>query len=62
MGRVVDDGLQHLALAHDSITLALVIFMDVVAFLKSLIEGIVNIAFPDLLEKMKHLKYISNCE
>ena len=57
MGRVVDDGLQQIAIARDSI--ALVIVVDVVAFLRCLIEGVVGVAFPDLIDKMKYLKYIS---
>ena len=50
MGRVVDDGLQQIALAQDSFLLLLVIVVDVVAFLGVLIEGVVSVAFPDLLE------------
>ena len=57
MGRVVDDGLQQIALARDSITLVIVV--DVVAFLRCLIEGVVGVAFPDLLEIMECSKYIS---
>ena len=51
---MVDDGLQQFAIAHDLIVLiGIVIFVDVVAFLVVLIEGVVSVAFPDLLEKMK---------
>ena len=51
MGVMVDVRHQQIALAHDSIAIRLVIFVDVVAFLCCLIEGIVGVAFPDLLEK-----------
>ena len=63
MGRVVDDRLQQIAVAHDSIAflLLLVIFVDVVAFLLVVIEGVVSVTFIDLLKTMKCLKYISNC-
>ena len=63
MGRVVDDGLQQIVPALDSIAflLLLVIFVDVVAFLRSRIEGVVSVAFIDLLEKMKCSKYRSKC-
>ena len=59
VGRVVDDGLQQIALARDSITLVIVV--DVVAFLRCLIEGVVSVTFIDLLEKMKCSKYSSKC-
>jgi len=45
---MVDDGLQQFAIAHDLIVLiGIVIFVDVVAFLVVLIEGVVSVAFPD---------------
>jgi len=49
IGRVVDDGLQQISLAHDSIAflLLLVIFVDVVAFLLFVIEGVVSVTFID---------------
>ena len=60
---MVDDGLQQSILAHDSIAflLLLVIFVDVVAFLLVVIEGVVSVTFQDLLKTIKRLKYISNC-
>ena len=63
IGRVVDDGLQQSILAHDSIAflLLLVIFVDVVAFLLVVIEGVVSVAFIDLLKTMKCSKYSSKC-
>ena len=63
IGRVVDDRLQQSILAQDSIAflLLLVIFVDVVAFLLVVIEGVVSVTFIDLLEKMKCSKYSSKC-
>ena len=54
---MIDVRHQQIALARDSITLVIVV--DVVAFLCCLIEGIVGVAFPDLIDKMKCSRYIS---
>ena len=54
---MIDVRHQQIALARDSITLVIVV--DVVALLRCLIEGVVGVAFPDLIDKMKCLKYIS---
>ena len=51
---MVDDGLQQIAIARDSITLVIVV--DVVALPRCLIEGIVSVAFPDLLERNEVFK------
>ena len=59
---MVDLRLQQLAVAQDFIAILLVILMAVVALLCCRIEGVVDVAFPDLLEKMKCSEYISNCE
>ena len=59
---MVDLRLQQLALAQELIAILLVILMAVVALLCCRIEGVVDVAFPDLLEKMKCSEYISNCE
>ena len=63
MGWVVDDRLQQIAIAQDSIAflLLLVIFVDVVAFLLVRIKGVVSVAFIDLIKTMKCSKYSSNC-
>ena len=50
---MVDDRLQQIAIALDSIAflLLLVIFVDVVAFLFVVIEGVVSVTFIDLLKQ-----------
>ena len=54
IGVMVDDGLQQIAIARDSITLVIVV--DVVALPRCLIEGVVGVAFPDLLERNEVFK------
>ena len=48
---MVDLRLQQLALAQEFFAILLVILMAVVALLCCRIEGVVDVAFPDLLKK-----------